>query len=100
MDEQGLALVDSAVGCREAAVLPGPGVEALEEDFVNLAEIRVGDLGQRGEVVHDLREVGPEEFVFGRLDDVKVLLGGEVAQVARGVEVLKRIEHAAVPGDG
>lgn len=87
-------------GAVRLQVLPCPRIEALEEGFVNPAEICVSDVRQRGEVVHDLREIGPEELVFGCLDDIKVLLGGEVAQVARGVEVLKRIEHAAVPGGG
>ena len=95
MGKQGLAFVDGAVGRRGGAVLAGPGVEALEQDMVNLEEIPVRETLDSPEIGDCLWQVGTKQLVLSHFHDIEVFFALKVAQVTGRLEVLKGIEHGA-----
>ncbi|MNY28312.1 hypothetical protein D3C86_1622820 [compost metagenome] len=96
MAEPGSSLGHGDLRSRGRTVLPSPRIEALEEDAMDGKEIFIAQGASPLRQVHDgFVQTGAEHLVFQFLDDLRILLGELVPQVARRLEILERIKHPA-----
>ena len=93
MAERYPALCYGAIRGRRRPILTGPRIELREEHPVHGQEVLITNGLTAGEVVHRLGLVTGEQLVLDPLDDPRVSLVKDVAQIAAGIEVLKRVEH-------